>query len=471
MTGPPARAPRYLGRFRCIGAACEDHCCGGWGGIDVDPPTAETYRTLVGRGDRRAVSLDLLDQLEPNPDAWPEQGGEAALIPLTPGMACPFFTAERLCAIQGSLGEALLPSTCDTFPRQATLLDGAIDLAGRLSCPEIARLALLVEDAMTLEIVEPDRRLGTRGRFWIDRPWEDNPPEDDPRHHYHLVRARTVTLLQRREGSLGGRMLALGLALSALLGESFREPDVAAAFDRAEQRLPEVEHWLMEAGLAPALTPPPPLSRLPTMGLEVHGAPVSPRPLGKPPPHGSAGVTRVLGEGAGPHGPHRLLPRRIRTWIAMPDLPPRYRRCLDRLRAGLGLPEDATEPLDGELGQRVAAAYAAARRDHLDPYLARRPWLFENLLVNQILLTTFPYHPERTFADEHALLAFRVGLIRFQLVGAAAGAGRLADDLVVETIQAFDKYVDGHEFWDRTFRLMQREEALDPASLAALLLA
>ena len=107
MTGPPVRAPRYLGRFRCIGAACEDHCCGGWGGIDVDPPTAETYRTLVGRGDRRAVSLDLLQQLEPNPDAWPDQRGEAALIPLTPGMTCPFFNAERLCAIQGALGEAL----------------------------------------------------------------------------------------------------------------------------------------------------------------------------------------------------------------------------------------------------------------------------------------------------------------------------------------------------------------------------
>jgi len=440
MTGPPVRAPRYLGRFRCIGAACEDHCCGGWGGIDVDPPTAEAYRTLVGRGDRRAVSLDLLDQLEPNPDAWPEQGGEAALIPLAPGMACPFFTPERLCGIQGSLGEALLPSTCDTFPRQATLLDGAINLAGRLSCPEIARLALLAEDAVTIETVQPDRRLGTRGRFWIDRPWEDQPAEDDPRHHYHLVRARTIALLQRREGSLGGRMLALGLALSALSGESFREVDVAAAFDRAEQRLPEVERWLAESGLGSDGTAPHP----------------SPLPEG---------------EGAGPRGPHRLLPRRIRTWIAMPDLPPRYRHCLDRLRAGLGLPEDATAPLEGEVGQRVVTAYAAARRNHLDPYLAQRPWLFENLLANQIWLTTFPYHPERTFADEHALLAFRMGLIRFQLVGAAAGAGMLGDDLVVETIQAFDKYVDGHEFWDRTFRLMQREQALDPASLAALLLA
>jgi hypothetical protein len=155
----------------------------------------------------------------------------------------------------------------------------------------------------------------------------------------------------------------------------------------------------------------------------------------------------------------------------MPDLPTRFRRSLDRVKRGLGLPDDATAPLEGALGERVVQAYTNARRDHLEPYLARRPWFFENLLVNQIWLTTFPYHPERTFAEEHALLAFRVGVARFQLIGAAAAEGALTDELVIETIQAFDKYVDGHDFWDRTFKLMQREKALDPISLAALLLA
>src|SRR5689334_9116160 len=162
------RAPRYLQRFQCVGAACEDHCCAGWGGIDVDPPTAEAYRTLAGRGDRRAIALDLLSNLEPNPDAWPDHRGEAALIPLPPGGSCPFLTDERLCGIQGDLGERLLSSTCDTFPRQATLIDDAISMTGRLSCPEVVRLALLAEDALVIETVEPDRRLRERGQFWID---------------------------------------------------------------------------------------------------------------------------------------------------------------------------------------------------------------------------------------------------------------------------------------------------------------
>jgi lysine-N-methylase len=438
MSEPPVRAPRYLGRFRCIGPACEDHCCAGWGGIDVDPPTAEAYRQLTVEGDQRVWRLNLVGQLQPNPEAWPDEGWPSALIPLPAATPCPFFDEDRLCTIQSALGEELLPSTCDTFPRQATLLDGRIDLAGRLSCPEVARLALLDEDALAIETVPSDRRLTERGRFWIDRPWSDEPEEDDPRRQYHLVRARSMALLQHRAYPLAVRMLALGLALSSLTrpacpdagreggGAGFRAADAEATFDLAERRLPSVAGWIEESG---------------------------------------------LGAGDGPGGPHRLLLRRVRRWIAMAELPARYRRCVDRVHRGLGLPDDATTPLDGPLGERVSAAYAAGRQRHLDPYLTRRPYLFEHLALNQIWLGTFPYHPERTFAEEHALLTFRIGLIRLHLIGAAAAEGGLTDDLVVETVQAFDKYVDGQQFWDRTMKLLRDEQALDPPSLAALLLA
>jgi lysine-N-methylase len=432
VSEPPVRAPRYLGRFRCIGSACEDHCCAGWGGIDVDPPTAEAYRQLTVEGDQRAWRLNLVGQLQPNPEAWPDEGWPAALIPLTGQAPCPFFGDDRLCAIQGALGEELLPSTCDTFPRQATLLGGRIDLAGRLSCPEVARLALLADDALAIESVDPDRRVTERGRFWVDRPWSDQPDEDDPRRHYHRVRARSVALLRRRDFPLAARMLALGLALGTLDGAGFSAADAEATFDLGEERLPAVAGWLAASGLG--------------------------------------GPDGVEGPDA-PGGPHRLLLRRIRRWIAMPELPPRYRRCLDRVRLGLGLPADAATALDGALGQPVAAAYGLARRRHLEPYLLERPYLFEHLALNQLWLGTFPYHPERTFAEEHALLTFRIGLARLHLVGVAAAEGGLTDELVVETIQAFDKYVDGHQFWERTMKLLRDERALDPPSLAALLLA
>ena len=426
MSFPPVRAPRYLGRFQCIGSACEDHCCGGWGGIDIDPPTAEAYRALVGSGDTRAIQLDLAGRLQPNPDAWPDEGWPAALIPLEMAASCPFLNQERLCDIQGTLGEALLSSTCDTFPRQATLLDNQIDLAGRLSCPEISRLALFADDAMVLDTVAADHRITERGRFWIDQPWDEQPDDDDPRRHYHLIRARSMELLQRRDVPFAARMLSLGLALGALDGAGFRAADAESTFAQTAQQLPSVATWLAESG---------------------------------------------LGTPDGPPGPHRLLLRRIRRWIVMPELPVRYRRCVDRVKDGLGLPADPTTPLSGPLGDRVSEAYMRARQQRLDPYLEQRPYLLENLALNQVWLGTFPYHPERSFSDEHAILSFRIGLMRLHLAGAAAAEGDLTDELVVETVQAFDKYVDGHQFWDRTIKMLRGEHALDPPSIAALLLA
>jgi lysine-N-methylase len=442
MSEPLLLAPRYLGRFRCIGADCEDHCCAGWGGIDVDPPTAEAYRQLSADGDPRALQLNLVGHIQPNPEAWPDEGWPAALIPLETAKPCPFLSLERLCQIQGTLGEELLSSTCDTFPRQATLLDGQMLLVGRLSCPEVARLALLADDAMVMEPAAPDRRLTERGHFWVDEPWNDQPDEGDPRRQYHRVRGRIVALLQRRDYPFAARMLAVGLALSGLDGAGFRASDADATFDQSAERLPALVAWLAESGLM---------------------TPTNADPTADPSADTAADDA--------PRGPHRLLLRRVRRWIAMPTLPTRYRRCLERLRDGLGLPADATTPLDGALGARVTAAYATAQRQHLEPFLARHPAFFENLVLNHIWLGTFPYHPERSFAEEHALLAFRVGLMRLHLVGAAAAEGALTDDLAIETVQAFEKYADSHQFWERTMKTLTDEDALDPGSLAALLLA
>ncbi len=456
MSFPPISTPRYFTRFRCIGAACEDHCCAGWGGIDVDPPTAEAYRQLRVDGDPRAVQLNLVGNIKPNPEAWPDEGWPAALIPLEPGKPCPFLNVERLCQIQETFGEELLSSTCDTFPRQATVLDGQMLLVGRMSCPEVARLALLADDAMVLEPTTPDRRLTERGHFWVDEPWNDEPDQGDPRRQYHRVREHSAALLQRRDHSFAARMLAVGLALSALDGAGFGASDVDATFEQTAQRLPSVEAWLSESGLLAPNNPPAPPA--PTGSAAAPGA-----------RHGASAAVPATGDC--PTGPHRLLVRRVRRWLIMPTLPPRYRRCLERIRDGLGLPADAATPLDGAVGARVAEAYAAAKRAHLAPFLAQRPYFFENLVLNHIWLGTFPYHPERSFAEEHALMAFRVGLIRLHLVGAAAAEGALTEDLAVETVQAFEKYADSHEFWEHTTKLLRDERALDPGSLAALLLA
>ena len=399
------RAPAYLARFRCIGSACEDHCCGGWQGVDVDAPTYERYSQVDEPTLRPLLRLHVVRN--DDPAATPT---EHALIDVTAEGGCPFLTGERLCAIQGTLGEALLPTTCDTFPRLATLIDGVIDVGGRLACPEVGRLVLLDPDALDIEAVEPERRVGERGPYWVDAPWKDRPEEGDPRRSYHRVRAGCLGLLRRHDAPLGARLRSLGLALGELSGAQYLHAEtVEWAFAEAARHLER----------------------------------------------------RDVQASDGPAEPSELLLARIRVWVAMHGVPARYRRCLDRVRDGLLLPADPNAPLSS----RTLAAYSAALDGHVRPYLRSRPRLLENLLANLVHLSTFPYHPRRSFAEEHAVLVCRLAILVIHLVGAAAAEGRLTDDLVVETVQAFDKYADSPDYWERVMVLLRRFDALGPSDL------
>ncbi len=410
MTSAQVRAPRYLTRFRCIGAECEDHCCGGWQNVDVD---AETFARYQEVGDAE-LGPRLRAVATRNPEArGPEELG---LIAVPRGGCCPLFTIERLCAVQLRLGEALLPTSCDTFPRQATLIDGVLEVGGRFACPEVVRLALLRPDALEIEAVAPDRRVVERGRYWVERPWGGLPPEDS-RRQYHRVRERVVGVLRRRDRPLAARLGALGRAMARL------------------SEWPPTSEDVVEQAFAGAVS-------------------------GQPGPTVSEAGTR---RGAG--GPSPVLLARARAWIAMPDLPARYRACLDRLRRGLALPDAADAPLEPDTAKR----FARARAEQYLPYLRRRPWLPEHALLNHVLLTSFPFHPTRSFFEEYALLVCRHGLLELHLVGAAAAEGELTDALVVETVQAFDKYADSGEYWDRTLALLRREGALSLEAMGELL--
>src|SRR6478672_11845376 len=84
--------PRYLTRFLCLGPDCEDNCCAGWQGIDVDLETYRRYQQVGHPTLGPALRLHVLpnDQASSAPD-------EHALIDVPTGGCCPFLTIDRLC--------------------------------------------------------------------------------------------------------------------------------------------------------------------------------------------------------------------------------------------------------------------------------------------------------------------------------------------------------------------------------------
>ncbi|MSP63095.1 MAG: hypothetical protein EXR72_22710 [Myxococcales bacterium] len=159
MDGSKTVALRYMTRFQCIGAECEDPCCNDWT-VTVDEAHYERLRVaMAGTPEEQAEFTRALVREAMPPEERPR--GHHALMVLKDDRSCAMLDGERLCTIQRRYGEALLPDTCAVYPRSVGRVGARLELAGAISCPEVARLCLLAEDAT--DLVPADLALFPRG--------------------------------------------------------------------------------------------------------------------------------------------------------------------------------------------------------------------------------------------------------------------------------------------------------------------
>jgi lysine-N-methylase len=125
--------PTSYERFQCIGAACQDTCCEGWG-VFVDKITFQKYQVCsdseIGAKLKELVTIKAA-------------GNDSSYATiLSPGGRCSFL-ADGLCSVQKRLGADYLGHTCATYPRIVNTLADRRERSLDLSCPEAARLVLL----------------------------------------------------------------------------------------------------------------------------------------------------------------------------------------------------------------------------------------------------------------------------------------------------------------------------------------
>ena len=139
---PDTIRPNYMQKFQCIGGACEDSCCAGWR-VVFDKRTAQSYLDAkdpeIHEIANRAIKKVKTDRSSQN----------HSFIEMNPQTgACPFLQTDKLCMIQGRMGENALSKVCSTYPRHAGGVAGQRIEVATLSCPEAARLCMLDPDAM-----------------------------------------------------------------------------------------------------------------------------------------------------------------------------------------------------------------------------------------------------------------------------------------------------------------------------------
>jgi lysine-N-methylase len=197
-TGERYLQPTFYNSFQCIGAACEDTCCEGWG-VFVDKSTYRKYQTCS--------DSELGAKLKELVTIKPAANDMVYASILSPGGKCSFLT-DGLCSIQKRLGEDYLGHTCATYPRVSNTFGNHRERSLDLSCPEAARLALLAP-----------------------APMEFGSAADEP---LSGVRELVISLLQNRGYPVSKRLILVGLVCNR-----WSELEASSASEEAKTNFPQ----------------------------------------------------------------------------------------------------------------------------------------------------------------------------------------------------------------------------------------
>jgi len=211
-------APTYAAAFQCIGASCEDHCCGEWD-IPVDKTTYGKYlqfpKDRLGAEVAQYVSISL-----PNGN-----DGTYAQINRGPSGCCPFLSAERLCGIQREYGSGLLAAACSIYPRSLSWVGDNLEGALNVSCPEAARNILLNPDFARVQGNMFSGVFRTDNDFFL--AGEESGYGGKRRGPYPAIRAAMIERVRDRSRPLWERLLTIGVLCERLSGMDGAQGDSA----------------------------------------------------------------------------------------------------------------------------------------------------------------------------------------------------------------------------------------------------
>jgi len=429
---PLPSGPTYADRFRCIGPACEDTCCEGWG-VPIDRATFDKYQNLPesplrvlinscvvpkneeGCEPARAADTDpaanaaQATTLGPNPAIF-------ATIRMNEQNQCPLLSADHLCRIHSELGENYLSYTCATYPRIVVSIDGVQETSLALSCPEAARIVLLTPGLL-------GAAQDTRGRA---SAVAESQQDGSPQAWFLPIRQVALALIANRVYPLWQRMFLLNVFCRRI--DSIARGELQRSIPAF---LADFESSVRSGALRPSMETLPGDRKA---QLDV--------------------VLRLAG-----------------LMLHKSNVRPRFVECIQAFTKGIGNGPGAT--LDS-----LAAHCAFAHDRCFAPFFSRHPHILENYLANTILRRQFPLgkeglRPGATIdaTREFTMLAAQFVLMRGLLIGVAGFHGAAFSAAhVVHTVQAASKHFDHHpEFPNLAHALLVDRGMNDARGLAVLL--
>jgi lysine-N-methylase len=380
--------PQYSKAFQCIGSECEDTCCHGFA-VAIDKATYQRYE----------ASPEFQPVLETHFVRIERNANDAAYarIQLTASYNCPFLTSERMCGIQQEHGSEYLSEICASYPRATRRIDGLIEKALHLSCPEAARLVLL-----NPRLMQEDSGISSHGSPYFRLLRADEQPRlanGNPHQYLWEIRRLTLLLLQDRSYPLWQRLFVLGLFCKRL-----NELIAARQSGLVPSLLRDYAEIILEGKLRPLMD-----------GI---------------PAQANSQLTVAM----------EVIHRHLALQVQDPSHA-RFRECAQDFLAGIRYERE--KPIEN-----CVPYFADAQACYYEPFLQRHPYICENYLINHVFKTRFPFGvtPDGEPNDpqtEFLVMSFLYAAIQGLLIGMA---GRYREafsaEHVVKLVQSFSKAVE-----------------------------
>ncbi len=393
--------PEYMQTFACIGGDCEDTCCSAFQ-IDLDKRTFDLYKKIEDPDLRFIISRSVKQFTDIQTD------NKYAFIEKQSDNRCAFLTSENLCKMQQLKGTDALGLICHTYPRLVNVVDGTPEQSASISCPEVARLALLNKEGIRFVETEIDADERHNYGFDIDTSKKSSA--------FWEVRLFSLNTLQDRQYTVVERLLILAMY--------FQKADETVQAGQADSipSLTEKYDHLCQTGAFQSL-----VQKLP-INLEWKYSLLA-----------------------------KLLLGRENFPIANQRFHERFYKAIDAL--GLNGHSYESQPYITELTKWETI------------FTEKYEYIFENYLVNQAFRTLFPFRGYSNFSEEFMMLAIHYAAIRLLATGVACTAPNQFDEHeLLSCMQSYSKEIDHHAVYLKyMFDTLKLNDCTSTAKLSAIL--
>ncbi|MDU1313953.1 MAG: flagellin lysine-N-methylase [Clostridium septicum] len=190
--------PSFYDDFKCIADKCESNCCSEKWSIFIDKKTYKRYMDFSGE-----IRKDLKKNIKINPNR--KSTSDYAKIKLNNEGFCSLLSQDGLCKIHSSLGAQELSYVCKIYPREIVKVGNLYEYKLTISCPEVARKALLNKEKFSFVIDE--ERVNKIDDYYIRRI---NMTEEYFQVFWE-IRSFAIEIIQMRSIELWKRIMLLGL--------------------------------------------------------------------------------------------------------------------------------------------------------------------------------------------------------------------------------------------------------------------